>query len=1497
MINARKLMAILLLVAMLCSLMPAAAFADDLNNEPDMQSESVGEQENNNDSVPVDDTDDEDGKGPDEDGKDSEDKADDEKADVHKEDEPKPSVVTVTNSFDGNDDYVAYIKYINKNEYFTSLSDAIGYAEINDRIVLINDCTVDSPITIEDKTVYISSDEGKNYNVFFCNTDNTKNSGKYGRGIIVQGNSYLFMSNLTLVGHSQDGSTYNYSSIIYATYSGGTGNVELNNVTVTGCRTTSSGALGTYYSSTDKQGSITLNSCRIINNSSSGENGGAAIFNNGALFLNDGTEIKNNCSKSEKSGAIYCGDSSTVTISGKVTVSDNLKNCSKGSSGTVYPDGDASDIYIPSAGIITCKQNISGSIGIDSSIESDDAFANQLIATATGIAPFFSNNDASLVARYQKNSAEIKWQVLSSFTPGDYVQSGQSYTYPAASLNCASDSLAVSVTVDSGSFSISALPEDANGYAVSNGQLRFFCSAAEFPEGTISAATISSGWTSPTAQNFIRNISFTPRAYGVAQKVSFGFSNDVPAGSYLFGDKLYRYADTEVTRDSAYSAASLADEQLICVSDATVNCFISGLTGDKGCWTGGALLSDQWYFPDGTRFGASALSSQGYENAFTAWAADEPAAGGFFMYAKSGSWYADTEGSIFAYMTQKDALCGYVASTTLSNPALKTRLDSYSLALEGGIEVNYYFTFAPSFSNDTGARVEITVGDQTPESFPLSELIKDSNKAPHNAQAYGVTVPVEPKNMNAFTLIKFYRGNGTLYGSYGGEGKTNYNVRSYALTVIEKQNTGDAYNSGFSSDLVALVKGMLNYGAAAESQFGTAGSSSTNEGYADTSELTSGKISGAYFTHTNSGISYTLSLYAESDTLMRITPSVTGFSAMVDGSAADCSQDHIDIPVSMQDLGHVYSLDFSGSFDDDLQINVLMVIQKILGSQNNDAAKLTADRLYKMGLAADKYFGSYVPATSAVQAILNTAYAYLAKAEYTQYDQSSLTTNDFVGHPNNRRQLHVSPEEATESSSIYMDCSSFVYNVYREVFGVDAVQAALNLYEKDKDINTKAMIYGTNSNTEALLTEEIRVYTASCDEMNFEEFRAALQPGDLIVKYRQKNASLGISAHGHVVLWTGTGYIHCTGASYDYDTGTDKIDADGAVCYVPCKKFNESFTDGFDDITVLRPLLKLGDSTLQPAGTARQQLGGISVSKTASVNGKLIYPGIGVNKGDVITYTITVENLNLSGALNIPRTVSITDTLPAGLTLSSGSLSCSNVNVGVGETKTLSYTATVNAEAGTVIPATTGTLQSSVAGFSAGKISFKGIRISVEAPSTVAVSSIVAAANQDIGEYVGDVAAAVYSALNTLYSEALDVEDALPGQPDDWVDGLFVPYSVSSENTVYYVSPTDSYWYDKLVSNFASGRKVWNFSTGDGAFDYDTRVRNLSCENLMPGDLLCVYVPSLDEVFRYYIYVDNGQMISYIPGKYCRYVTTDDILSNLLNKTCFAVFRFAGRVS
>ena len=319
-----------------------------------------------------------------------------------------------------------------------------------------------------------------------------------------------------------------------------------------------------------------------------------------------------------------------------------------------------------------------------------------------------------------------------------------------------------------------------------------------------------------------------------------------------------------------------------------------------------------------------------------------------------------------------------------------------------------------------------------------------------------------------------------------------------------------------------------------------------------------------------------------------------------------------------------------------------------------------------------------VELTEKQKAIVATAYTYLLRGEWNQYQTDSANMNLTPEYNEVRAQLaHRAPEDCSSANWGYTNCSSFTYDVYWQTFGV---KLPGNLY------TTKGLFENAGSmKVYSFMTDMNKTYTDAEKSAIQEEFLSVLQPGDILV-VRRKNGT------GHAMLYVGNGQIiHSNGLSVTYDdqnwTATEIREPTVRFQKVVDYFFGAGgalFRDPSDTsvalgVVVVRPLADAtySQNKITETTKARLEIIGLVIEKRATAK-----PGVSVNPGEDIIYTFVLDNTSANDI-----TVDIFDKIPAYTTFVSG---CNDrngdklswtVTVPAGKTVEVSYTVKVNGDA------------------------------------------------------------------------------------------------------------------------------------------------------------------------------------------------------------------------
>lgn len=286
------------------------------------------------------------------------------------------------------------------------------------------------------------------------------------------------------------------------------------------------------------------------------------------------------------------------------------------------------------------------------------------------------------------------------------------------------------------------------------------------------------------------------------------------------------------------------------------------------------------------------------------------------------------------------------------------------------------------------------------------------------------------------------------------------------------------------------------------------------------------------------------------------------------------------------------------------------------------------------------YANQELPLSDKQQAVLAVAYAFLDRGDFLQYDSTGLchyisnygNTTSF----NSRQTRHLSPEMATSQDNYYTVCSGFTYSVYEEALGIQIPEVTRTLME-EAQANQENKDY-------------IPVYEEVSDTTTLDQFKAALEPGDVIV-YRD------INQNGHAMLYMGNNiYTESWGSKYNFQTQKDMVEDNGTIrtnqianlvdpeasYYLLRKNASEQYI--IESFAILRPLATEA---------------GKKAEITESAKTRLQYPNLyteqlgihnntySVQLGEELTYTIQITNQGESTYQNLP----ISTTIPEYTTL------------------------------------------------------------------------------------------------------------------------------------------------------------------------------------------------------------------------------------------------------
>ena len=470
------------------------------------------------------------------------------------------------------------------------------------------------------------------------------------------------------------------------------------------------------------------------------------------------------------------------------------------------------------------------------------------------------------------------------------------------------------------------------------------------------------------------------------------------------------------------------------------------------------------------------------------------------------------------------------------------------------------------------------------------------------------------------------------------------------------------------------------------------------------------------------------------------------------------------------------------------------------------------------------------------KAIRETAFAYYHKNPYHQYDDSAMSILGRTADGPRRTSAHMNntPEMISEDQPVYHTCSGFVYHVIYHCFDLQIMGgwgAAVGWsYTKTMDdFATAQHTYGKDG------VEDPAV---------IEQFRAQLQPGD-VISYTRKSGS------GHTVLWlgedvTGDGtmdLINVDGKYYggswnaDYKPGVEfredgsqekyyggvDINADNwgkdNIMYKSGEYFlfnpksGEYLGDKMSSWNSWRFTDKIAEYPLTERAKTRVLFPGLVI--TNQVEGGIFSA---VTKGENLTYTLTMENKSEQDHKGILVQIPV----PANSTLVSingqaakGGLVKASVDIPAGGIVKMTYTVQATGEVGSKIVLDGGYIHA----IPLGKLT-TAIRSGAEDGSAVFTA---ATANQT--KTGMDFANSVYATMGKELNlpELKELQKVFYTEKRVGENKLFIPVEAPAEE--------NKTLYNMAVTDFFGGQYV-----ADGL--ETTRVKDLRARDMQAGDLL-----------------------------------------------------------
>ena len=309
-----------------------------------------------------------------------------------------------------------------------------------------------------------------------------------------------------------------------------------------------------------------------------------------------------------------------------------------------------------------------------------------------------------------------------------------------------------------------------------------------------------------------------------------------------------------------------------------------------------------------------------------------------------------------------------------------------------------------------------------------------------------------------------------------------------------------------------------------------------------------------------------------------------------------------------------------------------------------------------------------------IKALWETALAYYHKNPYMQYDAHSMTLESkWVGPM--RCTHYAPPEYAAADQSHYSQCADFVYDVIYNAWGYAFWDGKKAPWSTDVAARgTKDIVY-------------LR-YDVTADNVKdaVAEYRAALQPGDVIITYGDT---------GHFMLFLGDIYgdgknyvTHCWGGSMDTDDELDKVESNGSIYIQTEDDLLFGKNTGGPNWDLNKPshykvmfcicrVMEAEDFKFEitPAAATRLQYPGMVIDRSAD---RTQYNDVEI--GSDVTITVTVDNRSTQEY----KGVHVVEQLPEGVTLKEGQTEWT-VDVPARQKVELSYTVTVTAPRNSLI--------------------------------------------------------------------------------------------------------------------------------------------------------------------------------------------------------------------
>ena len=317
------------------------------------------------------------------------------------------------------------------------------------------------------------------------------------------------------------------------------------------------------------------------------------------------------------------------------------------------------------------------------------------------------------------------------------------------------------------------------------------------------------------------------------------------------------------------------------------------------------------------------------------------------------------------------------------------------------------------------------------------------------------------------------------------------------------------------------------------------------------------------------------------------------------------------------------------------------------------------------------------------KAVIETAKSFLLRNYRIQYEDSRFTSWDFQAgeftwyeyraeYRGLNGEAKKNPEDYTSTDLGYTNCSDFTHDVYHTALDFDIEYSfTYNLTQEAKREGTKIGVF----------YYEITGNETEIEKQNIiKEYRATLQPADIVVVRNTTN--------GHAMLYVGKDkdlspnmeLIHSTGSSYNFNEKKERFEENGTVqernldFYFVKGQSERYLFDKYQEISIIRPLNVFKGKIPKQTKNRIKYLKGIVAEKISS------HPfGQTITSGDNLTFTFNITNTNSQD-----KTIKISDFIPKNTTFvcssdfvnKNGKLSA-KIKVPSKQTASLSYTVKV----------------------------------------------------------------------------------------------------------------------------------------------------------------------------------------------------------------------------